>query len=211
MGCRLCAAYAATGAHIGSRRSKFARFQVRPPSRCRAREALLQHATSTSHRRACGFRRVRPLEPCPIARQQAPSYRGIRIADDAVGGCAPKLLRGSVPSASEWMDAWAVCSETASLRCEGRVHEKRTAATGGDAHEMRRKRTRNQMQLMAGVIRHDIRSTLAQATSISLAIDEAQHRKIVRSRVDLPEPLARNCFYGRSRLETTASRVCWAS
>ena len=61
MGCRLCAAFAATGAHIGSRCSKFARFQVRPPSRYRAREALLQHATSVSHRRACGLRRGQPL------------------------------------------------------------------------------------------------------------------------------------------------------
>ena len=61
MGCSSCAAFASSGAQVGSRRSKFARFQIRPRSRLRAREALLQHATSLSHRRACGMTRVQPL------------------------------------------------------------------------------------------------------------------------------------------------------
>ena len=194
MGCKMCAAFAPNLAHVGSRRSKFSRFQVRPSSRWRAREALLQHATSAHHRRACGLRSQ------PLARQTKvqPSYRCLqRTADIA---CAPKLLRGNVPSASDWLDAWSVLSGTPSLRSEAGVHEKRTSdsATGESLEmEKRRKRMRSQMQIMAEVIRHNIRSTLAKASSISLAIDESQHKKIVRFRADLPEPLARGCFYGR--------------
>ena len=46
-------------------------------------------------------------------------------------GCTPKLLRGNVPSASDWMDAWAEVTENATLRSQGRVHEKRTPAPDG--------------------------------------------------------------------------------
>ena len=200
MGCTVCAAFAATGAQVGSRRSKFARFQVRPSSRFRAREALLQHATSVSHRRAWGSRRAQPLARDAIVRQRSLSSLGIcslRSVGHAVDGCTPnKLLRGNVPSASEWMDAWAVLSENTSLRGQGRVDEKRSSATGECSQHKRRKRLRNQMQIMAEVIRCNIRSTLSKATSISLSIDEAQYRKIVRFRADLPEPLERDCFYG---------------
>ena len=196
MGCSVCAAFAATGAHTGSRRSKFARFMVRPSSRWRAREAVLQHATSVSHRRALGRRSVQPLARDPRARQQAPSSRGTCPKDQATEGCTLKLLRGNVPSASDWMDAWAEVTENSSLRSQGRVHEKRTAAPDERSQHRRRKRLRNQMQIMAEVIRRNIRSTLSKATNISLAVDEAQHRKVVRFRADLPEPLARGCFYG---------------
>ena len=197
MGCRLCAAFAATGAHIGSRCSKFAMFQVRPSSGWRARLALLQHARSASHRRACAFGGVQPLARPPKVRQEAPSSRGICPADDALDGKVPELLRGNVPSASDWQDAWSVASELTSLRCEGRVMEKRTSATGERLLHKRRKRIRNQMQIMAEVIRQNIRSTLAKATNITLAVDEAQHRKIVRFRADSSEPLARDCFFGK--------------
>ena len=52
---------------------------------------------------------------------------------------------------------------------------------------------------MAEVIRRNIRRILSEATNITLAIDEAQHYKIVRFRAALaePQPLARDCFYGR--------------
>ena len=146
MGCRLCAAFEATGARMGSRCSKFARFQVqtmRPPSRYRVREALLQHAKSASHRRACAFLKVQPLAreaKAAKVQQQAPSSGAICIADDVVDGKVPELLRGNVPSAIDWVDAWSLASERTALRSEGRVHEKRTSATGKCSQHKRRNR-----------------------------------------------------------------------
>ena len=77
MGCTVCAAAEPLGARIGSRRSKFARFQIRPSSRFRAREALLQHATSVSHRRALGFHRPQPLARNAIVQRRSLSSLGI--------------------------------------------------------------------------------------------------------------------------------------
>ena len=122
-----------------------------------------------------------------------------------VGGCESELLRGNVPSAREWLDAWAALSENSSLRCEARIQEKRNSATGEASCHRRRKRLRNQLQIMAEVIRRNIRRALTKATSISLAIDEAQNRKVVRFRADLPEPLsAQECYYGH----VSASNHC---
>ena len=207
MGCSVCAKVAAAGAHIGSRWSKFARFQVRPPSRYRAREALVQHAASLSHRRACGMlRRVQPLARKPTGQpivvrqtQPRPPQTSNSIGDANIKRC--EVFRGNVPSAVEWQDAWAVLSDQGgTLRGQARIEDKRNSETcqHGSVNR-RRKRLRNQLQIMAEVIRRNIRRILSEATNITLAIDEAQHYKIVRFRAALaePQPLARDCFYGR--------------
>ena len=102
-------------------------------------------------------------------------------------------------------------SENTSVRSQGCLGEKLNSATGECMQHKRRQRLRNQLQIMAEVIRRNIRSTLMKATSISLAIDESQHQKIVRFRADLPQPLARDCFYGHLSAGTIVFRVYWAS
>ena len=51
---------------------------------------------------------------------------------------------------------------------------------------IKRKRYRQQLQVMAEVLRRKVRKVLRQATSISLSLDEAKYRKIIRFRADLP-------------------------
>ena len=54
-----------------------------------------------------------------------------------------------------------------------------------------RKRKRQHLCVMAEVHRNKIRRVLKEATSISLALDEAKYRKIIRCRCDVPS--AQSC------------------
>ena len=93
-----------------------------------------------------------------------------------------ELLKGNVPTADEWQEAWSHLSETASLRKGGRIFVKRTRSM---ASGMRwRKRVRKQLVVLAEVIRKKVRGILRQATSIALALDECKYRKVIRFRCD---------------------------
>jgi hypothetical protein len=94
------------------------------------------------------------------------------------------VLKGNVPSLAEWRDAWAVLSETVSLRKGSRICEKQLGASG--VRNKKRKRYRQQLRVMAEVLRRKVRKVLSQATSITLALDESKYRKIIRYRADLP-------------------------
>ena len=59
----------------------------------------------------------------------------------------------------------------------------------------RRKRFRKQLQIMAEVIRRNLRRALAEATSISLAIDESKYRKFARFRADVPKKHDSVCLH----------------
>ena len=97
------------------------------------------------------------------------------------------MLKGNVPSAHDWKDAWGLLSERCSLRAGARMFEKKHSKAKADPLEhKKRKRYRQQLRTMAEVVRRKIREILRQATSISLSLDEGKYRKIVRFRADLP-------------------------
>ena len=69
----------------------------------------------------------------------------------------------------------------------GRIFGKQLPpASGGSVRDRKRKRYRQQLRVMAEVLRRKIRQELLLATSISLALDESKYRKIIRYRADLP-------------------------
>ena len=188
LGCTVCAEYAATGRKLENARfSKIATFQLRPTSGFHARYVIERHHASEAHRVASGAKRKLPEtssvapRPQPLADATVcPTERPVVIsAEDAA------ILKGNVPSPAEWVDAWAVLSETVSLRKGGRISEK-TLGTPGVRHR-KRKRYRQQLQVMAEVMRRKIRKVLLHATSISLALDECKYRKVIRFRADLPD------------------------
>ena len=116
----------------------------------------------------------------PLARTPASARTGTRtVSTDAA------LLKGNVPSPADWKDAWAIFSETMSLRQEARLHDKKHSASGETLINGRRKHHRMQL-VMAEVIRVNIRRVFSEATHISLALDEAQYLKVVRFRADVP-------------------------
>ena len=163
IGCKLCAAFseARSSRSPGVRCSKFANFQIRPKTKRRARFLILQHRESQTHRRVCVGARAPPVSmksPQPLARKTQISQQPLaRIcqtsqpmtsvdalqsplllsesSEDAV------LLKGNVPSPSDWQESWALLSETASLRQEARMHEKRQSVRTVVANR-RRKRHR---------------------------------------------------------------------
>ena len=69
------------------------------------------------------------------------------MGDKAAADAA--LLRGNVPSAEEWRDAWAMLSETSSLRKCARVRRKQKFSTDDPTEGRLRKRRRKQLCLMA--------------------------------------------------------------
>ena len=197
LGCMVCAKFIASSAGRGtchSRFSKFAKFEFRETV-CRFRVKFLieQHQKSKSHRMAYyGVTKNKrhsatpppPPLPQPLACPPTPCDEVVEPPAEDV-----EMLQGNVPSPAEWKDAWAVVSETISLRKEARVFVKKTSAEAFMVNR-RRKRHRKQLVVMAEVLRRQIRNVFRQATSISLALDECKYRKIIRFRADLPVALS---------------------
>ena len=199
LGCTVCANYLASGRkNNGARFSKFAKFDVRPTSGFIARWAIEQHHSSESHRMACeakdrsemgavarGAKRKQPstsaVPPQPLACPT--SCPAERLYEVSAGDAA--LLKGNVPTAAEWKEGWAFLSETVSLRKGGRIFDKQNN-NGTSVCNRTRKRYRQQLRVMAEVLRRRVRKVLSDATSISLALDECKYRKIVRYRADIP-------------------------
>ena len=63
---------------------------------------------------------------------------------------------------AEWQDAWAVLSETVSLRKASRIDDKRHGSNE-PACNRKRKRYRQQLLVMAEVLRRKVRKVLGQA------------------------------------------------
>jgi hypothetical protein len=129
LGCKDCAAYVAAGRTCKDARfSKFANFEVRPKSRFTAKFLVQQHHERRAHRVASGTERARPKRAakppqpqplaCPIARLAESPQLGELSAEDAA------LFKGNMSSMAEWREAWAVLSETLSLRKAGRLRAK---------------------------------------------------------------------------------------
>ena len=187
------------------RASKWARYEVNwLASPAQAVRYMRRHSETLAHRRACLalptaaardagpplLGTVVPLAPLDSVQEGA----AVGAAENAVV-CASqevsfdfsaaddehlRVFRGRVPQAKEWADAWADSTSEVSFRKQVKTAEKRGDHIRQNMREIRRK----QLTIMAEVARRDVRQKLKRARVISLAIDEAQRKKIVRFRCD---------------------------
>ena len=154
-----------------------------------------QHANTQAHRLACkalGWSAASmevgmavPLAPAPL--QEA----AVGAASGAVAGAAEEaavgatqgqewIFRGRVPQAKEWVDAWVDNTSMMSFRQQATIAKKR----GDKVLQNRNRIRRKQLTIMAEVARRGVRKNLMRAQVISLSIDEAQRKKIMRFRCD---------------------------
>ena len=105
---------------------------------------------------------------------------------DAVAGHIHDPFRGKgVPQRQEWIDLWADSSSCVSMRKQEVLKQKRGHILSARGVI---KRKRAMLRVAAEVTRVTIRKIIRNATSISLAIDECDTRKIIRLRCDMPKP-----------------------
>lgn len=184
------------------RQSKWAKHEVTDITHW----TVQQHGDSLGHRRACeldGRARHRTTdadraaEPAAALDRAAIKETAAGVEETAVGVEEPtldaaaeeelKLLRGRVPQSKDWLDAWVDSGQ--SFRAQGKAEDKRrqvgpktAKARQGNLRKVRRK----QVTVMAEAVRRQLRKHLKESTSITVSLDEAQRRKIVRFRCDAP-------------------------
>ena len=113
---------------------------------------------------------------------QLPSLRTHVHPATVFTGSIQDPFRGNVPQEADFVDVWADSTSTLSFRAQVNVHEKRGSST-----VVERRRKRNILGIEAEVVRERCRKRCFEATSISLAVDECDTRKIIRIRCDTPE------------------------
>ena len=207
--------------HSDRRFSKFAKFECHPSSRKRAKWLIQQHGISRSHRIATGQleaggrrgkRRVDTPSPCAQTLSCPELWHSEASLDRATEDDA--LLKGNVPSAHDWKDAWSLLSERCSVRAGARIFEKKHSKAKADPlMHKKRKRYRQQLRTMAELARRRIREILRQATSISLSLGEGKYRK--------SSDFAQICLHARgdhraasgamSAPQGSAQQASWAS
>ena len=120
LGCTVCAAFAAAAPAADQagpkarNRTKFARYEVSRLCEKQASGAIDNHAASEEHRQALAFANRTP-EHCQLL-----SAKETRAeAEDRA------LLRGRVPQARDWQDAWADCTTSMSFNKQEQIAAKK--------------------------------------------------------------------------------------
>ena len=152
---------------------------------------VLVHGTQSPH----SSRLLAPVQPAaPRAGQPAAPRAGQPAAPsnidslDAVAGYIHDPFRSKgVPQRQEWIDVWADCTSYISIRKQEVLKEKRGERVNGCFGGLRQ-RKRAMIRVAAEVVRESCRKRIREATSISLAVDECDTRKVIRVRCDTPEP-----------------------
>ena len=101
-------------------------------------------------------------------------------------GSVTDPFRGRVPQLQDWVNTWAEASSCVSFSKQDRLVKKKhlkTSSRGLGRTDIARAK---QASVMAEVTREGIRARLREATSVSLALDEGQGRKVIRVRFDTP-------------------------
>ena len=189
---------------------RWSRFDIRRLVRQdQACTAIQEHACSETHKAALAFfagKLARPLpQVAPEARAQpvAREDTAQRTAEEhsapqpvaqflaAVNAPQPvareDVFRGRVPQVTDWLDAWANSSSSVSFRKQAKIASKRMQS----AYRSQRSK---QVRVMAEIVRDGIRKRLREADSITIAVDEAQARKILRLRCVPRPPFFRSIF-----------------
>ena len=108
-------------------------------------------------------------------------------------GSVTDPFRGKVPQCQGWLSVWAEFTSSVSTRKQRALEQKKLQ----DHNTFTRLSRRRMLRIMAEVVRQDIRKHFAEATSICLAVDESDGRKVVRARCDTPTaPYRFDCVMG---------------
>jgi hypothetical protein len=184
-----------------ARFSKFASFTFRQPSAIK--KAIEQHGNSQAHELA--YRAM-------LQKELACEIRPLPEAATNPRPVAPQTFKGRVPKPKDWLDCFVETSNLVSWRKQAKLHmQKSGQASGGplapkpelakapgnatsspaqplaaprETFENLRKRRRKQTRIMAEVVRRKHRQILGKAKFCTLALDEAQGRKLVHFRCD---------------------------
>jgi hypothetical protein len=97
-----------------------------------------------------------------------------------------EIFRGRVPQVTDWVDALAENSCNISFRKQEKVARRKD--TDGRAHNCERRVRQKQVAIMAEWVRNGTRKRLREASYVTLALDEAKRRRLVRFRCDTPRP-----------------------
>ena len=130
-------------------------------------------------REAACFAGTSLQQPAALKMQALKNTGG--MVDVAIGSIQDSF-RGNVPRRTDFLDVWADSTTVMSLRTQVTIQEKR-----GAAHVVERRRKRQILAIEAEIVRQDCRKRLREASSISLAVDECDTRKVIRVRCDTPE------------------------
>ena len=168
---------------------RWSRFDIRRLVRQeQACTAIQAHASSAIHKKAIAFlagKLARPLpQVAPCTAEEHSALQPVAQVCAAVNAPQPiareDVFRGRVPQVTDWLDAWANSSSAVSFRKQAKIANKRMQST------YRTQRIK-QVRVMAEVVRDGVRKRLREAASITIAVDEAQARKILRLRC-VPRP-----------------------
>ena len=121
-------------------------------------------------------------QPVALAQAEATSAYAPPRAMNLLVGSIQDPFRGRVPQRKEWADVWA------DTNCMIAQRKQENQAVMRGLLEPLRKSKRNLVEIEAEVVRRRMRQKLSEATSVSLAIDECDTRKVIRVRCDTPEP-----------------------
>jgi len=170
------------------RSSVMAKFTFRKPMINRMfLQRLRQHCWQQSHMDALR------------AMQQASEPRGAKTDSRPAAGGRNKpatrsqqvlhraLLKGRVPKAHDWREAFVELEEQISFRKGERLGLKRKAPDDAAPTKNVRKMRRKQVGIMSEVCQGRWRRSLRRATFVSLALDGSKGKKLVRFRSDCPE------------------------
>lgn len=101
---------------------------------------------------------------------------------DLALGSIQDPFRGNLPQREEWVEIWTESISAISFRRQKVVREMRGVS------QICRRRKRQMVAVAAEVARESCRKRLREASSVSVAFDECDTRKIIRARCDTPEP-----------------------
>ena len=183
-----------------ARFSKFASFTFRQSGATwRAVKALEQHGHSQGHELA--VKAMLQKEAAP----QTNSKTSGAMPTIAIDHVAQQTFKGRVPKPLDWLDCFVESSNHISWRKQATLILGRSGKMpkpsqpepcqplvapeeSSETHECLRKRRRKQTQIMAECVRNRHRKVLRNAQFCSLALDEAQGRKLLHFRCDYHEP-----------------------
>ena len=162
-----------------ARFSKWGSFQVKVFPFRQIRQRIMDHGGSLVHLRACeamAISKNKHLHPMPSTGM---------LPKPAVGGEDAHILRGRVPKAKDWLDAFIDNDENLSWRKQERLSLRRVPENSGAVHLRNlRKVRRRQIRIMARVAKRRVQQWVRGCQALTLVLDEAQGRKLVRFRCD---------------------------
>jgi len=177
--------------------TKWARFEVTSVSQMQAC-AFLQHARTRSRRTA-------------MMAYLCPQRPLLQLVQDSAAESSSGLLRGAVPQMQHWLLAWRCLrnptSFSASEAIQGTAAFVASLRMKTKEHGATRRALASMTRVMAEVLRERKRAWLAQAHSVSIALDDRGEHRIIRFRCDAYTPQVSDTSSGGAHRTTTVEGI----